>query len=147
MNEQSLKIKRLAEDVALPCRGTPGSAGFDLQAHLAQAVTIAPGEWEMIPTGLAMEIPAGQAGMVFSRSGLGSKNGIVVAQGVGVIDSDYRGEVKVPLRNLGKEPYRVEPGARIAQLILLPVCLPPVVEVQALTETRRGTGGFGSTGA
>ena len=100
----------------------------------------------MVPTGLGAEIPAGLAGMVFSRSGLGTKHGMVVAQGVGVIDSDYRGEIKVPLRNMGEKPYAVQPGERIAQLVLLPVQLLPVEEVQELTHTQRGQGGFGSTG-
>ena len=100
----------------------------------------------MVPTGLGAEIPQGMAGMVFSRSGLGTKSGMVVAQGVGVIDSDYRGEIKVPLRNMGKKAYEIQPGERVAQLVLLPVCLPPVEEAQALSATQRGEGGFGSTG-
>ncbi len=146
MQDKVLKIKRAAPDVALPCRETPGSAGYDLRAHLETPLPVGPGEWAMIPTGLMAEIPEGLAGMVFSRSGLGTKQGMVVAQGVGVIDSDYRGEIKVPLRNMGGAVYEVSPGERIAQLVLLPVALLPVVEADELTETRRGTGGFGSTG-
>lgn len=146
MDGMVLKIKRLAADVALPRRETPGSAGFDLQAHIEAPLMVAPGEWAMVPTGLAMEIPQGFAGMVFSRSGLGTKSNMVVAQGVGVIDSDYRGEVKVPLRNMGKEPYTLAPGQRIAQLVLLPVGLPQVQEAEDLSGTQRGGGGFGSTG-
>ncbi len=146
MEGQKLKIKRLAADVELPRRETPGSAGFDLRAHIEAPLTVPPGEWAMVPTGLAMEIPQGFAGMVFSRSGLGTKSNMVVAQGVGVIDSDYRGEVKVPLRNMGKEPCTLAPGQRIAQLVLLPVGLPQVQEVGELTGTQRGEGGFGSTG-
>ena len=127
MEEKVLKIKLLREGAALPCRETAGSAA-------------------MVPTGLGAEIPQGVAGMVFSRSGLGTKSGMVVAQGVGVIDSDYRGEIKVPLRNMGKKAYEIQPGERVAQLVLLPVCLPPVEEAQALSATQRGEGGFGSTG-
>ena len=146
MQGKVLKVKRLAEDVELPRRETEGSAGYDLRAHLEAPLEVQPGAWAMVPTGLGAEIPAGLAGMVFSRSGLGTKHGMVVAQGVGVIDSDYRGEIKVPLRNMGEKPYAVQPGERIAQLVLLPVQLLPVEEVQELTHTQRGQGGFGSTG-
>ncbi|MCI8921049.1 MAG: dUTP diphosphatase [Acutalibacter sp.] len=146
MEEKVLKIKLLREGAALPCRETAGSAGFDLRACLEIPLLVEPGEWAMVPTGLGAEIPQGMAGMVFSRSGLGTKSGMVVAQGVGVIDSDYRGEIKVPLRNMGKKAYEIQPGERVAQLVLLPVCLPPVEEAQALSATQRGEGGFGSTG-
>lgn len=146
MQDKVLKLKRMDGDAVLPCRETPGSAGYDLRAHVKAPLAVGPGEWAMVPTGLMAEIPEGLAGMVFSRSGLGTRHGMVVAQGVGVIDSDYRGEIKVPLRNMGKEPYEVQPGERIAQLVLLPVALLPVAEVGELTETRRGSGGFGSTG-
>ena len=146
MRENVLKIKRMGEDVALPCRETPGSAGYDLRAHLTAPLGVEPGAWAMVPTGLMAEIPEGLAGMVFSRSGLGTKQGMVVAQGVGVIDSDYRGEIKVPLRNMGEAPYEIKPGERIAQMVLLPAALLPVEEVQAHSETQRGEGGFGSTG-
>ena len=144
MEEKVLKIKLLREGAALPCRETAGSAGFDLRACLEAPLLVEPGEWAMVPTGLGAEIPQGMAGMVFSRSGLGTKSGMVVAQGVG--DSDYRGEIKVPLRNMGKKAYEIQPGERVAQLVLLPVCLPPVEEAQALSATQRGEGGFGSTG-
>ena len=146
MEEKVLKIKLLRGGAALPCRETAGSAGFDLRACLEIPLLVEPGEWAMVPTGLGAEIPQGMAGMVFSRSGLGTKSGMVVAQGVGVIDSDYRGEIKVPLRNMGKKAYEIQPGERVAQLVLLPVCLPPVEEAQALSATQRGEGGFGSTG-
>ena len=146
MEEKVLKIKLLREGAALPCRETAGSAGFDLRACLEIPLLVEPGEWAMVPTGLGAEIPQGMAGMVFSRSGLGTKSGMVVAQGVGVIDSDYRGEIKVPLRNMGKKAYEIQPGERVSQLVLLPVCLPPVEEAQALSATQRGEGGFGSTG-
>ena len=146
MEEKVLKVKLLKEGAALPCRETAGSAGFDLRACLEAPLLVEPGEWAMVPTGLGAEIPQGMAGMLFSRSGLGRKSGMVVAQGVGVIDSDYRGEIKVPLRNMGKKAYEIQPGERVAQLVLLPVCLPPVEEAQALSATQRGEGGFGSTG-
>lgn len=141
-----LKIKRLSDSVQLPQRQTDGSAGFDLHAAIDEPVTIQPGGSFLAPTGLAMEIPAGYAGMVFTRSGLGVKHGIVVKNGVGVIDSDYRGEVHAALYNCDSEPYTISPGERVAQLVLLPVGLFPIVEVQELDDTERGTGGFGSTG-
>ncbi len=141
-----LKIKRLREQAELPRRQTAGSAGYDLCACIAAPYTIEPGEQALFPTGFAVEVPEGCAGMIFSRSGLGIKHGIVASNGVGVIDSDYRGEVHVGLRNSGREPYMVQPGERIAQLIVMPVCLPQLEEVEALTETARGAGGFGSTG-
>lgn len=143
---EKLKIKRLKEEAVLPERKTPGSAGYDLCACIAAEFTIEPGEIAIFPTGLAAEIPEGCAGMIFTRSGLGVKHGVAVANGVGVIDSDYRGEIHVGLRNSSKVPYTVSPGERIAQLIVMPVCLPMVEEVEALSETQRGTGGFGSTG-
>lgn len=145
-NQTVLKLKRLREDAVLPERKTAGSAGYDLCACIAKAFTIEPGELVMLPTGLAAEIPLGCAGMIFTRSGLGVKHGIAVSNGVGVIDSDYRGEIHVGLRNSSRVPYTIQPGERIAQLIVMPVCLPRVEEVEELTETIRGTGGFGSTG-
>ncbi len=144
--EDILKVKRLKETAVLPERKTAGSAGYDLHACIAAPFTIEPGELVMLPTGLAMEIPKGHAGMIFTRSGLGVKHGIAVSNGVGVIDSDYRGEVHVGLRNSSKTPYTVEPNERIAQLIVMPVCTPRVEETDTLTETERGEGGFGSTG-
>ena len=143
---KALKVKRLKETAVLPERKTEGSAGYDLHACIATPFTIEPGELVMLPTGLAMEIPQGCAGMIFTRSGLGVKHGIAVSNGVGVIDSDYRGEVHVGLRNSGKVAYTVEPGERIAQLIVMPVCTPELLETDTLSETERGEGGFGSTG-
>ena len=127
---------------------TPGSAGLDLRACFeGEELVIAPGARIGIPSGIAVEpLVSGVAGFVYSRSGLGAVKGLTVAQGVGVIDSDYRGEIKVPLRNMGKKAYEIQPGERVAQLVLLPVCLPPVEEAQALSATQRGEGGFGSTG-
>ena len=144
--KQLLKIKKLREEAVLPERKTPGSAGYDLCACIAGDFTIEPGELVILPTGLAAEIPEGCAGMIFTRSGLGVKHGIAVGNGVGVIDSDYRGEIHVGLRNNSQIAYTVSPGERIAQLIVMPVCLPEVVEIEELSETERGAGGFGSTG-
>ncbi len=126
---------------------TEQSAGIDLRACIDAAVTLAPGEREKIPTGLAVEptLP-GFAGFVYSRSGLGAKKGVVVAQGVGVIDPDYRGEILVFLLNTGQEAYTVTPGERIAQIIFQPFVRPLFQPVSALGETGRGAGGFGSTG-
>lgn len=143
---ETLNVKRLREGVQLPQRQTDGSAGFDLHAAIEEPSTVLPGETLVVPTGLAMEIPQDYAGMIFTRSGLGVKHGMVVKNGVGVIDSDYRGELRVALYNCDKEPYTVTPGERVAQLVLLPVGILPVTEVHELDETARGTGGFGSTG-
>ncbi len=147
MEEKVLLVKRLKEGAVLPERKTPGSAGYDLCACIAKEFTIEPGELAIFPTGLAVEIPEGNAGMIFTRSGLGVKHGVAVANGVGVIDSDYRGEIHVGLRNSSKTPYTVIPGERIAQLIVMPVCLPEVREAASLSETQRGEKGFGSTGS
>lgn len=141
-----LKIMKLKDTAVIPERKTPGSAGYDLCACIAVPFVLQPQDFVVIPTGLAVEIPEGYAGMIFTRSGLGVKHGIHVANGVGVIDSDYRGEIHVGLRNLGKVPYTISPDERIAQLILMPVFLPEIEEIFSLTETQRGTGGFGSTG-
>ncbi len=146
MEEMVLKIKRLREEAVLPERKTPGSAGYDLCACIGGEFTLEPGELAILPTGLAAEIPEGCAGMIFTRSGLGVKHGVAVANGVGVIDSDYRGEIHVGLRNSNRTPYVIQPGERIAQLIVMPVCLPRVEETETLSETQRGESGFGSTG-
>lgn len=145
-NGMVLKIKRLREEAVLPERKTDGSAGYDLCACIAGPLTLEPGDMVLLPTGLGAEIPRGTAGFIFTRSGLGIKHGVAVTNGVGVIDSDYRGEIHVGLRNAGKAPYTLQPGERVAQLILMPVCLPPVEEVEELSATQRGEGGFGSTG-
>lgn len=141
-----MKIKKLKENAVLPERKTAGSVGYDLCACIGAPFTLAPGELAMLPTGLAAEIPQGCGGMIFTRSGLGVKYGVAVSNGVGVIDSDYRGEIHVGLRNSGKAPYTIAPGERIAQLIVMPVCLPDILLVEELSETDRGAGGFGSTG-
>lgn len=141
-----IRFVKLKPNCLTPRPQTRESAGCDLCACLDAPRAIAPGEVFMVPLGFAAEIPAGYAGFVFSRSGLGSKHGVVVAQGVGVIDSDYRGEWLVPLRNLGREEYVIRPGERIAQAVFMPVEAAAFTEVEALSETGRGSGGFGSTG-
>ena len=141
-----LRMKRLRPQAQLPQRQTPGSAGYDLCACVQEPVVLEPGDSFAFPTGLAAEIPAGCVGLMFTRSSMGVKHGITLPNSVGVIDSDYRGELVVPLRNYGKEPYAVQPGERVAQLVVLPVCLLPVVEAEELSATGRGAGGFGSTG-
>ena len=141
-----LKLKKVRPEAQLPQRQTEGAAGYDLCACLEAPVTLEPGEGFPFSTGFAAEIPQGLVGLVFCRSGLGVKYGVSLPNCVGVIDSDYRGELIVPLRNFGDKPYTVHPGERIAQLVLLPVFLLPVEEVEELSQTQRGEGGFGSTG-
>lgn len=141
-----LKLMRVREGAIIPKQATAGSAGYDLCACMDAPQTIEPGERCVFPSGLAAEIPAGTAGFVFTRSGLGIKKGIHVTNGVGVIDSDYRGEIQIGLHNLSAEPYKVQPGERIAQMIIMPYFAPVIEEVTSLTETDRGAGGFGSTG-
>ena len=143
----TLNVKKMRENAVLPRRATPGSAGCDLCACLDTPLVIPAGERRVIPTGIAIEIAApGMAGFVFGRSGLGIRHGIVPSNAVGVIDEDYRGEILVGLSNLSDTDYRIQPGERIAQLVFLPVLLPEIVECEALSDTPRGEGGFGSTG-
>lgn len=132
----------------LPDYQTPGSAGVDLRAHLAEAVTLQPLERRLIPTGLYLEIPKGYEGQVRPRSGLSLKRGLTCVNAVGTIDSDYRGELQVALVNLSPEPQEIAPGERIAQLVLARHGVITWVETEPdeLTETERGDGGFGSTG-
>lgn len=141
-----MKWKRLHKEAQAPQRQTEGSAGYDLRACVEAPVTLEPGEGYSFPTGLAGEIPQGLVGLIFCRSGLGVKHGVSLPNCVGVIDSDYRGELVVPLRNFGDKPYTVQPGERIAQLVIVPVALPRLEEARELSSTQRGTGGFGSTG-
>lgn len=142
-----VKCKLLNSRAVLPQAQTLGSAGCDLSVCLPEPVELEPGGVLMAPLGFAAEIPPGVAGFVFSRSGLGARQGIVVAQGVGLIDSDYRGEWKVPLRNLSPEPYTVSPGERVAQVVFLPVAGASFEQAEELSGSGRGEGGFGSTGA
>jgi dUTP pyrophosphatase len=143
----SLKVKRLAHCKALPSYATQGSAGLDLSAGIESPITIAPGQRTKIPTGIIVEIPLGYEGQVRPRSGLADRAGITLTNCVGTIDSDYRGELQILVVNLGQAPYTFEPGERIAQLIIAPVYIAQVVEVDELSSSaERGAGGFGSTG-
>ncbi len=142
-----LKVRKIDPRAKIPCRATEGSAGYDLFALLEEPVEVRPGERVRIGTGIAIALPSSElAAFVYARSGLATKKGIIPANCVGVVDSDYRGEILVTLTNIGKESYTVEPFERIAQMIIAPVCLPELLEVSELDETGRGSGGFGSTG-
>ena len=142
-----LNIKLLSPKAVLPKYATPGSAAMDLTACMDAPVTIAPRQLVTIPTGIAIALPSPDyVALIFARSGLGVKHGISLSNGVGVIDSDYRGELKVGLTNLSDTPYTIQPGDRVAQLAILPVTQPTVIQVTELDATDRGTGGFGSTG-
>lgn len=144
---ETLKIKKVHENAVIPHRATAGSAGLDLCACIDEPLTLDGGETALIPTGLAIALPSAQYGaFVFARSGLSIKHGIGLLNSVGVIDSDYRGEIKVGIINQIQEPYTIQPGERIAQLVVMPVSVMPVEEAADLDETERGTGGFGSTG-
>ena len=147
----TLKLKavspKLGKELPWPSRATEGSAGLDLAACIDRDVTIAPRQLVCIPTGVAIALPGPEyVALVFARSGLGIRHGIALSNGVGVIDSDYRGELQVGLTNLSDTPYTIHPGDRIAQLVVTPVVLPQVEIVEELEDTGRGTGGFGSTG-
>ena len=143
---EAIRVKKLREGALLPTYGSAQAAGADLYACLEAPLTIAPGETAWVPTGLALEVPEGCAGLVYARSGLATKRGLAPANKVGVIDSDYRGEITVVLYNHGSEAQTISSGERIAQLIITPVLTPAYTETDRLTETLRGTGGFGSTG-
>ena len=143
---EKVAVKKLREGAILPSFGSEWAAGADLYACLEQDVTIAPGETTFVPTGLAMELPKGYAGLIYARSGMACKRGLAPANKVGVIDSDYRGEFIVALHNHGAVSQTVSNGERIAQLVITPVLIPEYVEAESLSETDRGTGGFGSTG-
>ena len=144
---KSLKIKRLNENAILPERASAGAAGMDLHACIPSPVTIAPRELVRIPTGLAIALPdENMVALIFARSGLGIKHGVSLSNAVGVIDSDYRGEIMVGLQNSGSTDFSVQPGDRIAQLMVTPVIQASIQMVEELDETERGTGGFGSTG-
>jgi dUTP pyrophosphatase len=141
----TLRFRRLSAAARPPAQAHEGDAGYDL--HAAEAVTIGPGERASVATGIAVAIPPGQAGLVVPRSGLAARHGISVVNAPGLIDSGYRGELRVLLLNTDRsEPFSVEPGDRIAQLVLVDVETPELEEVAELDETARGAGGFGSTG-
>lgn len=140
-------IKKLSENAKLPTRATGGSAGADLYACLSESVTINPGELKLIPTGVAIALPDSRyAAFLYARSGLGVKHGICLSNGVGVVDSDYRGEIKVGLCNVGEKPYTIEPYERVAQMVIAPVEVFEFKTVDELDKTEREAGGFGSTG-
>ena len=144
---ETLKIRKVSENAVIPKRATGGSAGLDLCACIDKPITLNGGETALIPTGLAIELPSAEYGaFVFARSGLAIKRGIGLLNSVGVIDSDYRGEIKVGVINQISEAYTIEPGERVAQMVVMPVSMMPVEEVETLGETDRGAGGFGSTG-
>ncbi len=142
-----LLIKKLDERAIVPKAATGGSAGMDLCALLDEPLTIAPGQRALVPTGLAIALPnADYVALLFARSGLAVKHGITLSNCVGVVDSDYRGEVKVGLINQSDKAYEIAPGERIAQIVIMPVVVPNPVETDELPESDRGAGGFGSTG-
>lgn len=141
-----ISVKRLVPEAIIPTYGSAEAAGADLYACISETTVIAPGESAWIPTGIAMELPKGYVGLVYARSSLGVKRGLAPANKVGVIDSDYRGEIRVVLHNHSKTEQRVEPNERVAQLVITPVITPGFVEVGSLSDTERADKGFGSTG-
>ena len=142
----NIQIKKLRPNATMPTYGSEYAAGADLYACIDEAVTINPGETHMIPTGLAMELPMGYAGLIYPRSGMASKRGLAPANKVGVVDPDYRGEFMVALHNHSLTPQIVEPNERIAQLVITPFITASFEETNELSDTVRGAGGFGSTG-
>ena len=142
----AIRVKKLKRNAILPTYGSVEAAGADLYACLEEPVVIQPGASAFVPTGLAMEIPKGCAGLIYARSGLACKRGLAPANKVGVVDSDYRGEFMVVLHNHGSIPQEIAHGERIAQLVITPVFTPGFVETEDLSNTERAAGGFGSTG-
>ena len=143
----NIKIKKLKDNAIIPTRGTVGSAGMDLYACIDNEITIAPNQLKIIPTGIAIALPSSDvAAFLYARSGLGVKHGICLSNGVGVVDSDYRGEICVGLCNVSSEPYTISKNERIAQMVIAPVVMAEFTEAEELDETLRGEGGFGSTG-
>ena len=142
----AVRVKILKEGAKLPTYGSAQAAGADLYAHLEAPVTFGSGETAFIPTGIALEVPVGCAGLIYARSGLACKRGLAPANKVGVVDSDYRGEIIVALHNHGKAPQTVENGERVAQFVITPVLTPAYEMVEELSDTARNQGGFGSTG-
>ena len=140
-------IKKLSKNIAMPKYATDGSSGMDLAANIENDIKIAPGKSAIIPTGLAVSIPKNFEIQIRPRSGLAAKNQISILNTPGTIDADYRGELKVILINLGEKVFKVEKGLRIAQIVLCPVVKANLKEVKTLEETKRGSGGFGSTGS
>ncbi len=141
-----VKIKKLSDRATVPAYGSEYAAGADLYACIEGEITVAPHTTVVIPTGIAMELPLGYAGLIYARSGLATKKGLAPANKVGVVDCDYRGEVKVALHNHGETPQTVASGERIAQLVITPYITAQFEPCEELSETVRGAGGFGSTG-
>ena len=141
-----IAIKKLGENATLPVYGSEYAAGADLYACIDGEITVNPHETAFIPTGLALELPVGYAGLIYARSGLASKRGLAPANKVGVVDCDYRGEVTVALHNHSSIPQTVAVGERVAQLVITPYITAEFVQTEELSETARGAGGFGSTG-
>lgn len=146
MLTEKIAVKKLREDAVIPTYGSEYAAGADLYACIDDIVEFEPGETKMIPTGIAMEIPVGYAGLIYARSGLATKKGLAPANKVGVVDADYRGEIMVSLHNHSTEKKAIEPKERIAQLVVTPYLTALFEETDELSDTVRGEGGFGSTG-
>ena len=147
MEAITVNYKVLDRRAKVPAYATPGSAAADLCAVLDEPLTLQPMQRELVPTGLAIELPGPQCvALVYARSGLSIKHGLCMANGVGVVDSDYRGELRVPMINLGTEAYTIQPGERVAQLCIAPVYTAAFAQAAELGDTQRGAGGFGSTG-
>ncbi len=142
----TLKIKKLDDNAILPTIATPQSAGYDLYSATKKDIVIPPHQSRSISTGISIALPEGTAGLIYARSGLATKHGIIPANCVGVVDSDYRGEVIVSLYNQSDIPYTIHYGDRIAQLVITPILTPDIQEVNTLPDTQRASGGFGSTG-
>ena len=143
---EKINVKLLRVGAQIPTYGSAEAAGADIYACLEAPITIEPGCTYMVPTGFALEVPKGCAGLIYARSSMGAKRGLAPANKVGVIDSDYRGEVLVALHNHSLIPQTVAPGERVAQLLITPVFTPGFCQVEELDDTARGAGGFGSTG-
>ena len=146
MLSANVNVKKLRDSATLPTYGSEYAAGADLYACVDEITEFKPGETKLIPTGLAMEIPAGYAGLIYARSGLATKKGLAPANKVGVVDADYRGEIMVALHNHSTEIKSIEPNERIAQLVITPYLTAHFALTDELSDTVRGEGGFGSTG-
>ena len=142
----TIRVKKLHPNAVLPTYGSAEAVGADLYACLEEPVTIQPGEVYWVSTGIALEVPKGCAGLVYARSSMGVKRGLAPANKVGVVDPDYRGEIKVVLLNHSNQPQVLQPGERVAQFVITPVLTPAYEEAHELSDTVRGVGGFGSTG-
>ena len=146
MSTVKVRIKRLRENAVLPAYKSTGAAAMDLSFAGEEPMTIAAGERKLVPTGIAISVPENTVAVVSARSGLSYREGITAANGIGVIDSDYRGEVFFSALNTSDREYVIHPGDRVAQMMILPVCRAEITECDVLDETERGAGGFGSTG-